>query len=225
MDQGRDVELLIVAPGLLTSELAQRRLDEHLTQFDTECLYVSDQVYASISDRDNPVGLSAVVRQSWLDLSELPVDGTSLFVALYEVKNPGNLGTIFRTAESFGVDGIILLGSTADPYDVASIKASMGTVFSLPVARETSTQRYADWCRERNLTVITTSARAPHSLNTAPWEFPAVILFGSEAQGLPEDLLEQGTLQVRIPMSGQATSLNLAVAAGIIIYTAARNRV
>ncbi|HSL94260.1 MAG TPA: RNA methyltransferase, partial [Bacillota bacterium] len=164
------------------------------------------------------------VRQSWIDLRQLPTERQSLFVALHEVKNPGNLGTICRTVESFGIDGIILLGNTADPYDPASIKASMGTVFSLPIAREMSTERYIEWCRERSLTVVTTSAKARHALDEAPWQFPAVIMFGSEAQGLPASLLELGALQVRIPMSGQTTSLNLAVAAGIILYEAGRKR-
>ena len=225
MDQGLHIEHLVVAPGLLQSAIALGRIDEFLSRSGTPCLQVSNEVYASISDRENPVGLAAVVRQRWVELTQLVTGERSLFVALHGVKNPGNLGTIFRTAESFGVDGIILLGNTADPYDLASIKASMGTVFSLPIARELSTESYIEWCRNHNLTVVTTSSKAKHTLDEAPWAYPSVIMFGSEAQGLPAHLLGLGTLQISIPMSGQATSLNLAVAAGIILYAAAQNRV
>ena len=224
LDKGLEVELFVVAPDMLHSDVALRRLDEHVARFKTTCLHVSDEVYASISDRENPVGLAAVVRQRWTDLAGLLQSKNSLFVALHEIKNPGNLGTICRTAESFGVEGIILLGNTADPYDLATIKASMGTVFSLQIAREASPERYMHWCRKRGLAVVTTSARARHALSEAPWRFPAVLMFGSEAEGLPDELLEAGNLQVRIPMSGEATSLNLAVAAGIIVYEADRRR-
>lgn len=224
LDLGFHVELFVLAPELLRSDVALRRVNDHIARCSTPCLQVTPEVYASISQRDNPVGLAAVVRQRPVDLDELAGVGNGLFVALHEIKNPGNLGTICRTAESFGVDGVILLGNTADPYDPDTIKASMGTVFSLPIAREMSVKRYLEWCQRKGLAVVTTSARARYALNEAPWEYPAVIMFGSEAQGLPVELLEAGTLQVKIPMSGQVTSLNLAVAAGIILYTADRHR-
>lgn len=217
LDNGVPIEHLIVAPDLLTSDVARERI-ETAVRSGTAVLRVSPEVYAGLSERDNPVGLAAVARQVWQDADRLSCEADSLFVVLHDIGSPGNLGTILRTADAFAVSAIILTGSTTDPYDTACIKASMGTVFGLNIA---SLRDYSDvlqWCRQKGLTLVTTSSRASQDTRQAKWRFPAAVAFGSEAQGLPPELLAAGDLQVRIPMRGQASSLNLSVAAGIVLY-------
>ena len=222
LDNDLEVETLVVAPTLLKSDVALERLKEEENK-GTPCLYVSDDVYDHISDRDNPVGLAAVIRQRWQRLEQLPEEKQSIYAALHDVKNPGNLGTIIRTVDAFGGDGVILLGQTADPYDPACIKASMGTAFNVPLVKLDNPDAFLVWSRSRGIKIVTTSARAPQTLSNTHIPFPAAVLFGSEAQGLPDTLLHAGDIQVGIPMLGQASSLNLAVAVGIMLYEA-RNK-
>ncbi len=144
-------------------------------------------------------------------------------MALHEVANPGNLGTIIRTADAAGAAGVILVGPCTDPFDPAAVKASMGAVFSVPVAAAADPAGFLSWCAGGGLTLAVTSGQpaGPGDHGTfwdAALPRPAVLLLGSEGAGLPPDLLAAGDVRLRIPMTGTAESLNLAVAAGILLY-------
>ncbi|MDP3058072.1 MAG: RNA methyltransferase, partial [bacterium] len=179
---------------------------------------ISASAFASFSERDNPVGIAAIAKPPTLALESLPVRSDSIFIALYKIRNPGNLGTIVRTADSIGSAGIILIGNTVDPFDPSCIKASMGTVFNVPIVKVKDENTLVTWCSKQGIKTITTSSRAKSIISDCLFSFPCIILLGSETQGLPEELLNSGDYPVRIPMYGQANSLNLAVAAGIIMY-------
>jgi RNA methyltransferase, TrmH family len=145
-----------------------------------------------------------------------------VFAALHEIGNPGNLGTIVRTASAAGASGVILIGPSADPYDPAAVKASMGALFTVPVVAAASAAEFLDWARARSLTVVATSGRASVSCWDADLRPPLALLLGSEGDGLPDELLAAADLSVAIPMTGTAESLNLAVAAGILLYEVRR---
>jgi len=164
------------------------------------------------------MGLAAVLRQRYLPLAELSQQRSSIYTALWDIKNPGNLGTIIRTVDSMAGQGVILMGHTADPYDPACIKASMGTVFNIPIVKLSEPQEFLQWCKRGAINLITTSAKAPADVGETSFTYPCAIMFGSEAEGLPAELLRAGSTLIRIPMYGQASSLNLAVAAGIVLY-------
>jgi TrmH family RNA methyltransferase len=216
IDNSLEIETLVYCPELLKSELALQTVQTQNAQ-GTNCLPVSAAVFEHISERDNPVGLAAVIRQRYHALEELRTDDTTILAVLHDVKNPGNLGTIIRTVDAIAGRGVVLLGQTADPFDTACIKASMGTVFNIPLVCNTP-QQFLNWCRQKGVTLITTSAKAPADIGETSFAYPCAAMFGSEAQGLPQELLEAGDTLVRIPMYGQASSLNLAVAAGIVLY-------
>jgi TrmH family RNA methyltransferase len=184
---------------------------------------VSADLFTRIADRDAPSGLAAIVRARPRPLAGLTVAAGSLFVALHETGNPGNLGTIIRTASAAGAAGVILIGPTTDPYDPAAVKASMGALFDVPVARAATAQEFLDWAAGQGVTVAAASARGDGSCWDVEFPLPLAILLGSEGNGLPAALLDRigqagGGLHVRIPMVGTAESLNLAVAAGILLY-------
>ena len=115
---------------------------------------------------------------------------------------------------------MVLIGAAADPFDPAAVKASMGALFAVPVARAADPAEFLAWAA--GLTVITTSAKARTSFWEAGYARPLALLLGAEGAGLPDDVLAGGDLQVRIPMTGTAESLNLAVAAGLLLYQARR---
>jgi TrmH family RNA methyltransferase len=143
-------------------------------------------------------------------------------VALHTVGNPGNVGAIVRTASAAGAGGVILIGPSADPYDPVAVKASMGALFTVPVATAESAAEFLAWAVGRGVCVAATSARAGTSCWDATLRLPLALLLGSEGAGLPDDVLAAADVQIAIPMTGTAESLNLAVAAGVLLYEVRR---
>jgi len=219
-EAGADIEVLIVAPELLRGPAVEMLAEQEARG--VRVARLSAELFGRIGDRDSPAGLAAIVRKRAAALGELAVRPDSVFAALHEVANPGNLGTIIRTADAAGAAGVILVGQCTDPYDPAAVKASMGAVFSVPVAAVATPAEFLRWCREQGIAVAVTSGSGPVSLWETSLPKPLAILFGSEGAGLPEELLAAGDLQLRIPMTGTAESLNLAVAAGVLLYEAWR---
>jgi len=216
IEAGADVEVLITAPDLLREPAAGMVAEQEARG--VRVARVSVSLFARIADREGPTGLAAIVRSRTAGLGELAVPPDAVFVALHEVANPGNLGTIIRTADAAGAAGVILIGHGADPFDPAAVKASMGALFNVPVVAEPSSAAFLDWCRQHKTAVAVTSAAGSASLWDIPIPRPVALLLGSEGPGLPEDLLAAGDIRLRIPMTGTAESLNLAVATGILLY-------
>lgn len=216
VEAGADVEVLITAPDLLRGPAAGMVAEQEARG--VRVARLSGPLFARLADRDGPAGLAAIVRGRTPGLGDLAVRHDSVFVALHEVASPGNLGTIIRTADAAGAAGVILVGSCTDPFDPAAVKASMGALFSVPVAAEPSVPEFLRWCRQNALAVAVTSGQGAGSLWDTDIPRPVAILLGGEGPGLPDDLLAAGDLRLRIPMTGTAESLNLAVAAGILLY-------
>lgn len=211
------VRSVVYCPELLRSEPAYQAIAAASASI--PCYEANAGQFELISDRDNPVGLAAVVAYHDCAPEELNANPDSSYVALADIKSPGNLGTILRTADGLGFSGIAVIGESTDQYHPECVKASMGTLFSVPVARFPGTADFLSWCRERGLTLITTSCRARDDITGInAYPRPAALLMGAEATGLEGDLLTAGQLQVRIPMHGAASSLNLAVATAIMMY-------
>jgi RNA methyltransferase, TrmH family len=217
VEAGADVELLIVAPGLLRHAGAAAMVAGQEAA-GVRVARLSDELFGRIAARDGPSGLAAIVRSAPVPVGDLAAGPDSVFTAVHEAGNPGNVGTIIRTASAAGAAGVILIGSSADPYDPAAVKASMGALFTVPVATAQTAAEFLSWARQAGLTVAATSAGASVTCWEADYRLPLVVLLGSEGAGLPGDLLAAADTRVAIPMTGTAESLNLAVAAGILLY-------
>lgn len=221
VEAGAGVELLIVAPDLLRHPGAAAMVAAQEAS-GVRVARLSGELFSRVSGREGPSGLAAIVRAVPVPLAGLQVSAGSLFVALHSAGNPGNLGTIIRTASAAGAGGVILIGPSADPYDPAAVKASMGALFTVPVASAASAAEFVDWARAGGVRVAATSARASVTCWDADLQLPLAVLLGSEGSGLPEDVLAAADLRVAIPMTGTAESLNLSVAAGVLIYEVRR---
>src|SRR3954447_2921177 len=223
VEAGAPIEMLIYAPDLLRYQPAvEMVLDAE--RRGGRGVRLSGDLFQRLSDRDGAAGLAAIIGQRLTPLEDLPAGLGSVFVALHEVASPGNLGAIIRTADAAGVQAVILVGATADPYDPAAIKASMGAIFSVPAARAAGTDEVFAWAAGCDLAVVTTSARAEQSVWEARYPDPLVVLMGSEGPGLADADLRRRRLQVSIPMTGPAESLNLAVATGVVLFEVVRQR-
>jgi TrmH family RNA methyltransferase len=208
------VETMVYAPDLLRSQFA---LDLVQTQQERGvlCLEVTPEVFKSLSAKDGPQGIAAVVRQRWERLEGVRLADELCWVALDEAQDPGNIGTILRTGDAVGSAGLILLGNSADPYDPVALRASMGAVLSQRLVKA-SFAEFVYW--KQDYTVIGTSGASATSCRNVMYPRPVVLLMGSERQGLSQQQQAVCDLVVSIPMVGRSDSLNLAVATGVILY-------
>lgn len=216
------IDYLVLAPELLTSSFADDLIKSQ-RQAGTPCLSVSAKVFESLSSKQGPQGLAAVVRQSWQMIEGIRPGAGDLWVALDAPQDPGNLGTIMRTADAVGARGVILIGHSADPYDPAAVRASMGSVFSMQLV-QTDIDLFLAWKARAGASLCGTSGAAKFHYRQVRYPRPLVLLSGSERQGLPEQLLAACDQLVSIPMVGRCDSLNLAVATSIVLYEAHEQR-
>ncbi len=184
-----------------------------------EVLEVTLDILAKVSRRDNPQAVVGVFQQVFTPLSQLVPEASNCWVALHRVRDPGNLGTIIRTADAAGCGGVILVGECCDPYSVEAVRATMGSVFAVPITRA-SESAFSAWRTTWPGSVVGTLLTATTDHLHADYRAPALILMGNEQQGLTPDLADLCDVNVKIPMRGRADSLNLAVATGIMIYAA-----
>jgi TrmH family RNA methyltransferase len=184
-----------------------------------EAIEVSREILGKISRRDNPQTVLGVFDQSFAPLASLYHATAPCWVALESVRDPGNLGTILRTADAAGCGGVILVGDCCDPYSVEAVRASMGSIFAVKIARATQGEFLA-WRQAWPGSVVGTLLAAEVDFRAADYERPILLLMGNEQSGLSPALAEACDVAVKIPMRGRADSLNLAVATGIMIYAA-----
>ena len=186
-------------------------------------LEVSEKVLASISRRDNPQMVVGIFSQRWTNLRDLRPGNGETYVALDRVRDPGNLGTIIRTADAAGASGVILLGETTDPYSMETVRATMGSVFALPLVKA-SPADFLSWKKGAGVSVVATHLAGAVDYRTIDYrKKPVVLLMGNEQSGLPEDLAREADALARIPQVGLADSLNLAIATGVMLFEARRH--
>jgi len=223
VDAGWTLRQLVVCRDLLTHPEAIAMVDD-LEAAGVPVAHLSRELFTRISERDRPSGIGAIVAARSTPLGEFAVDADATLVALDQVGNPGNLGTIIRTADAAGAAAVVLIGHGADPFDPAAVKASMGSVFGLPVLRAADLGDFFGWAADLGITVAATTGAASTTIWEANYRRPLALLFGAEGPGLPDEAIERADLAVRIPMTGTAESLNLAVAVAVTLYDAQRGR-
>lgn len=186
-------------------------------------LEVTEKVLAAITRRDNPQMVVGVFHQRWKPLADVRPGTGDVWVALDRVRDPGNLGTVIRTADAVGARGVILVGDTTDPFAVETVRATMGSVFAVPVAKA-SEQEFLAWRKGFGGLVVGTHLKGAVDYRSVPYAGkPVVLLMGNEQQGLPDSLAAACDKLVLIPQAGRADSLNLAVATGVMLFEIRRD--
>jgi TrmH family RNA methyltransferase len=224
-DRGFRPETLVYRAGSVTGA-APRGLVDWALKAGAEVLEVSEAVLGKLASKDNPQSMLAVFRQRWVELPDpKTVKGTDVWVALEEVRDPGNLGTIIRTADAAGLAGVALVGASCDPFGLEAVRATMGSIFHVPLARTSEDGLIAQAKRHGARLVGTHLTAAAIDYREADYSTPLILLMGNEQQGLTERLAAACDTLVRIPMRGKADSLNLAVSTGLMIYEALRSEI
>ncbi|KAF0107278.1 MAG: RNA methyltransferase TrmH family [Anaerolineaceae bacterium] len=240
-EAGWEIETLVHAPDLLTSDFGLRLVAD-LSRRGVRAAALTGGLFASVAEKDNPQGLLALVRQRTCQLDNLQPANFKFGAAVVSPQDPGNVGTILRTLDAVGGDALFLLdpltgagpqrtgaGGGVDPYHPSSVRASMGTIFWKPVV-ETSFDEFVKWAKKHGFRLVGSSAHATMDYcNLQPFDdaqgkpvnLPTVLLLGSEQKGLTAEQIAACDVTVSLPMRGRASSLNLAVAAGILLYALA----
>ncbi|MEJ0011807.1 MAG: RNA methyltransferase [Bauldia sp.] len=180
-------------------------------------LSVSEAVLAKISRRDNPQTVIGVFEQKLMPAAAIRPKAGDVWVALEAVRDPGNLGTIIRTADAVGAAGVILVGDTVDPFSVEAVRATMGSVFAVPLARATKAE-FAKLAAAWSGTVVGTHLAATADYRAVEYRTPVLLVMGGEQAGLTAETSAALKTLVKIPMAGKADSLNLAVATAVMLF-------
>ena len=198
-----------------------RPLLEALARDGGRALPMTESLLSRISGKDNPQMVLGAFEQRWQAKDAITPDEESCWIALDRVRDPGNLGTIMRTADATGARGVIMIGDCTDPYSVEAVRASMGAVFNVELAQMSQNDFLAlasGWPGQ----VVGTALPASSDYRTADYGGPLMLVMGNEQAGLTPKLMEACTQLVRMPMMGRSDSLNLAVATGLTLYEVLR---
>lgn len=209
-------QLIYSADAEITDQL--QRAIEMTSSRGGLCMSVGEAVLEKLSRKENPQMVMGVFKQKFGMLEAINPKKSRCWVALEEVRDPGNLGTIIRTVDGVGADGVILIGQCCDPYSVECTRATMGSIFSVPVVPCTR-EMFLD------LTVTWPGAVLATALNdktvdfrSADYKKPLILVMGNEQAGITEAVQNAVHQTVKLPMNGRADSLNLAIATGIMLY-------
>ena len=216
-------EFAIVADESYNADLRIQRLVEELIRKGCSVLSVPESLYRKISDTQNPQGILAVVRQQGNFPPDSLPTGSSLWVILDSLQDPGNVGTIIRTADAAGAAGVILTPECADLYGGKTTRATMGSLFHLPVLSMPTSECLA-FCDRYGLTLYVAGAEAATVYSEMNLAAPCAIVFGNEGAGVGAEFRRRAAANIKIPILGRAESLNVASAAAIILFEAARQK-
>lgn len=182
-----------------------------------DVLQLSAAALEKIARKDNPQMVVGVVRQTMDPLGHLMVGSCDTVVALDRVRDPGNLGTIIRTMDGLGGAAVILIGDCTDPFSLEAVRATMGSLFHVPLYKADEAS-FLNWCQGQAVHVSGTHLDGAVDMRKAVFDTPQILLMGNEQQGLSPALTKICDQLIRIPMSGQADSFNLAVSTGIVLF-------
>ncbi|MCX5496322.1 RNA methyltransferase [Kaistia dalseonensis] len=188
-----------------------------------DVLEVSEAVLEKITRRDNPQMVVGVFEQRLTPKAEIRPSASGVWIALEGIKDPGNLGTIIRTADAVGAEGVILVGDTVDPFGVEAVRATMGSIFHMKLTRM-SVDEFVAWRKSWPGIVVGTHLSGKEDYRAVDYDKPVLLFMGNEQSGLPDALAATCDHLVKIPQVGRADSLNLAIATGVMLFEIRRDK-
>lgn len=222
LDNGRAPTELFACPPLYQGE-NEDALVGRARGMGAAVLTCSEPVFQKMAYRERPEGLLAVIPQRRLGLPDLDLPPCPLLLVAEAIEKPGNLGSILRSADAAGVDAVIVCDECTDINNPNTVRSSIGTVFSLPVAEASGDETLA-WLKEQGIGILAATPHADREYTDVDMTQPVALVVGTEKFGLSDRWMQQADLPVRIPMQGQVDSLNVSCATTILLYEAVRQR-
>jgi TrmH family RNA methyltransferase len=217
LEAGWIVSTILYSEDVLVSKFA-RHLIEEQKLLGNKCLPLQPMLFNSLAEKENPQGILAVVQQRKIQIENLDPEGFTWGAAVISPQDPGNVGTILRTIDCVGAAGLFILDGGVDAYHPACVRASMGSIFWKPVIMA-SFQEFVIWARSHDYFLIGSSAHARTDYRLiSKREGPVILILGNEQKGMDPSQMETCDQVVSLPMKGHASSLNLSVAAGVLLY-------
>ncbi len=220
-----DIEAVVVSEELLRKERVGPVIQE-LSQASRRFASVSEKLLESVSYTKTPQGIIVLAQRPEASESRLAsqLGASPLLVVLHQINNPVNVGAILRTSEAAGATGVLTTKNTSDPFSPKSLRGAMGSAFRLPIWSGPSYTETIEWCRKRHVMTVCADVDATTSYTEMDWTRPSTLILGPESTGLTPEEIQLADHRVSIPMKGMAESLNVAVAAGILLFESARQR-
>lgn len=226
IDGARRIDALFYCPKLFLGENEQS-LIRRAVGMGARLYECTDAVFRKISYRDRPDGLLAIAPQQHMNLEQLGLvlkgKANPFLVVAEAIEKPGNLGTILRSSDAVGIDGLILCDRCTDLHNPNVVRASVGTLFTVPVVEDDG-ESTLNWLKERGIRIVAATPSAKEEFTQVDLTGPIAIAVGTEQLGLSERWMKRADIQVKIPMKGVADSLNVAMATTLLLYEALRQR-
>jgi len=222
VQRGAEIEQVFVCPTRIPPEW-QFLIDEiYVQRLAVE--EVDERLLRRMGTTEEPQGILAVARQKTVSWGDLSVDAQSLLLIIDGVQDPGNLGTILRTALASGITQVCLTSGTVDLYNPKVLRSTMGTIFSLRVVNEVSTDEIINFCQANSLTMVTADLKGEPLYSAKIEQVPMALIVGNEGKGPADQFKTAADQTVTIPMYNQVESLNVGIATGILLYEIVRRR-
>lgn len=207
-------------------DVDEERILKLTNEHDEKLIIVSERVFESLSETKSSQGLVLIAERPQYNHEVLSktLPQNPLLVILHRTNNPANAGAIVRVAEAAGVDGLISTKGSTYLFASKALRGSMGSTFRLPIWSSVSFEEATAWCKNRQITTVCADSNAATSFDKFDWKKPVALIMGEEGSGLTDEEISRADVSLKIPMKPPVESLNVAVAAGIILYEAARQR-
>ncbi len=220
IEEKADIQKIVICDNCLNADVIPKQLMYEIAKFD--CVYVTENVFNTVSDVNTPQGILAIIKRKNI---EIEIDySQDIIVALDDIQDPGNLGTILRTVDSIGLNQILVSKGTADCYNSKVIRSTMGAIFRVNVIECENLENVLKKVKNNNFELIITSLQTKNSIYDVDYS-KKVIVIGNEANGVKKDIQNIADIKVKIPMLGKTESLNASVATGIVLYEYVRQKV
>ena len=211
----------VLFTGSFQNSSSGKKLLQKFERRNVKTIPVKSEVVKKLSDTVTPQGIIAVVKIKEFSLNELWSESSNIILALDAIRDPGNVGTLIRTADAFGIDGVLLSSDTVELYNPKVVRSTMGSIFHLPIFDEVDLEKIIPQLKKSNFKIYGTDAKEGKDLDKLDYSGPAekiCLLIGNEAEGLNKNLLDLSDEIIHVPIFGRAESLNASVAGGILLY-------
>ena len=221
---GAVFEVLVVAASRLDSSGEEGALARQLEAGGIDLIAADDKVFAALSPVRSPSGIAAIARRKVTAPATICTHPHALVIAAVDVQDPGNVGSVIRAAEAGGATGAFVCGASANPFSWKALRGSMGSALRLPVVAGMTADAVMNCMAQAGVRMIAAAARDGESPEGIDWRGSVGLFVGGEGPGLPDEVIARCSARVTIPMAPAVESLNVAIAAGVLIYAARRQR-